>query len=337
MSSLNQHITDYLEYYCNLSHPPKFGLLIKGEWGSGKTYFVKQYIENKKSSKNFKPLYISLYGVASLSEVDELIFKELHPVLSSKIVKLGSKILTNSLRAAIKIDLNSDEKNETLNIQVPDIKLPEYLKNTKDCLLIFDDLERCNIEITNLLGYINYFIEQDDLKVIVIAHENEILEKTGYKKTKEKIIGKTFSVGTDFNGALENYISEIIQDNNIKSFLNKISDLIKEFFHKANCQNLRILRQVILDFERIYKSLPPQALEKEELIYDLLKILMCLSLETKRNRISEKDIIHLLEAFSKQQVRKYYQQQGRDLQEEKFKELRNFEKLDFIFDTYPDW
>lgn len=392
MTEINDHIIEYLDYYCELSSPPKFAVLIKGEWGSGKTWLVEKYIEEKykqdetinrfskneihelarsplpvkkesnssppneryelghsplslnksKSSfseKNLKPLYISLYGVASLSEIDDLIFSQLHPILSSKALKLGSKILVGALKATIKVDLNSDgNKDESLGVQIPDIKLPEYLKDTSKCILVFDDLERCNIEIINLLGYINYFVEHQNLKVIIIANEDEIIVNNknntdAYKKTKEKLIGKTFSAKTDFNGALIYFIKDI-QNKDIKSFLENNSGLIKNFFDNAKCQNLRTLHQIILDFERIYKSLPTKALGKEILLQDLLRMLMCFSLEIKRNNMSEKDILDLFEASTNLQRKNYFKQQGKNLEEEKYQGLRKFENLEPIIAIY---
>ena len=124
MTEINDHIIEYLDYYCELSSPPKFAVLIKGEWGSGKTWLVEKYIKEKYkqnetyslgnspqssancSEKNPKPIYISLYGVASLSEIDDLIFSQLHPILSSKALKLGSKFLVGAVKATIKVDLN---------------------------------------------------------------------------------------------------------------------------------------------------------------------------------------------------------------------------------------
>lgn len=357
MKEINDHIIEYLDYYCGLPYPPKFAVLIKGEWGSGKTWLVENYIKGKykqdetyslgnspQSSENFseknpKPIYISLYGVTSLSEIDDLIFSQLHPILSSKALKLGSKILVGALKATIKVDLNSDgHKDESLSFQIPDIKLPEYLKDTSKCILVFDDLERCNIEIINLLGYINYFVEHQDLKVIIIANEDEIIVNNknntdAYRKTKEKLIGKTFSVKTDFNGALIYFIKDI-QNTDIKSFLENNSGLIKNFFDNAKCQNLRTLHQIILDFERIYKSLPPKALEKEILLQDLLRMLMCFSLEIKRNAMSEKDILNLFEASTNLQTKNFFKQQGNNLEEEKHQNLRKFEYLEPIIKMY---
>ncbi|MFH1136639.1 MAG: P-loop NTPase fold protein, partial [Pseudomonadota bacterium] len=40
MSSSNQHVIEFLKYYCSLSFP-QYAILIKGEWGCGKTWFIK--------------------------------------------------------------------------------------------------------------------------------------------------------------------------------------------------------------------------------------------------------------------------------------------------------
>jgi hypothetical protein len=33
ISKINNHIEEYLDYYCGLSHAPGFAVLLKGEWG----------------------------------------------------------------------------------------------------------------------------------------------------------------------------------------------------------------------------------------------------------------------------------------------------------------
>jgi hypothetical protein len=33
ISEINNHIEEYLDYYCGLSHAPGFAVLLKGEWG----------------------------------------------------------------------------------------------------------------------------------------------------------------------------------------------------------------------------------------------------------------------------------------------------------------
>ena len=61
---------------------------------------------------------------------------------------ITGKILKGVLKTAIKFDFDNDGKDDgTVRSEVPDINLPDYLKNTENCMLIFDDLERCWIPV----------------------------------------------------------------------------------------------------------------------------------------------------------------------------------------------
>ncbi len=179
--SVNSHIEDYLDYYCGLSHSPGFALLLKGEWGCGKTWFINKYLKKLKQKKQ-KSLYVSLYGMTSFSEIEDAFFQQLHPVLSSKGMAVTGKILKGVLKGTLKIDLDGDKKDDgSVTLGIPDINLPDYLKNTDKSILVFDDLERCQIGIGNLLGYINSFVEHQGLKVILVANEEKLLKNDKYK------------------------------------------------------------------------------------------------------------------------------------------------------------
>ncbi len=92
----------------------------------------------------------------------------------------------------MKIDWDGDEKDDgNASIKFLDFK-PEDLLNTKDYILIFDDLERCSINIINLLGYINFFVEHQSYKVILIANEEELEKTEKYRSNKRKIDWKNF-------------------------------------------------------------------------------------------------------------------------------------------------
>lgn len=201
--SINSHIEDYLDYYCSLSHAPGFAVLLKGQWGCGKTWFIEKYRDKLKAKKQ-KCLYVSLNGITSFTEIGEAFLQQLNPFWASKEMAIARKVLTGFVKGTLKIDLNNDGKDDgTWSFGIPDINVPEYLKITSETILIFDDLERCKIDISNLLGYINNFVEHDDLKVIIVANEDELLKpdinnsskdnsSTSYKVIKEKLIGKTF-------------------------------------------------------------------------------------------------------------------------------------------------
>lgn len=295
--SINSHIEEYLDYYCDLSHAPGFAVLLKGQWGSGKTWFINRFREKLKNN-NCKCLYVSLYGMTSFAEIEDAFFQQLHPFLSSKGMAITGKLLKGVLKGTLKIDLTDDGKDDgTLNLQIPDINLPEYLKDTDKSILIFDDLERCNIELSNILGYINYFVEHQCLKVVLVANEDKLLENSNYQFIKEKLIGKTFTVFSNFEGALENFIT-LVNDSQIRNFLSENTELIKLLYDKAGYKNLRALRQIILDFGRIFELLPEEAQRKSEFLQDLLKLLMAFSIEIKRGKMVSTEISKLRNEYS---------------------------------------
>lgn len=106
---INKHIEDYLDYYCGLSYVPSYAVLLKGEWGVGKTWFIKKYCENLKSKKQ-KYLYVSLYGMTNFSEIGDEFFRQLHPLLSSKGMAITTQIFKGLLRGTLRIDLDGDKK-----------------------------------------------------------------------------------------------------------------------------------------------------------------------------------------------------------------------------------
>jgi len=294
--TINSHIETYLDYYCGLSHAPGFAVLLQGQWGCGKTWFINKYRE-KLTGENHKCLYVSLYGMTSFSEIEDAFFQQLHPILSSKGMAITGKIFKGLLKGTLKIDLNDDGRDDgTLNVQVPEINLPEYLKNADKSILIFDDLERCKIDLSNILGYINYFVEHQELKVILVANEVELLKNPSYQVIKEKLIGKTFGVSLDFEGALENFIT---MTNNlaVRTFLSDNTELTQDLYKKAEYENLRNLKQVVLDFERIFDALPEKVKSRSEILQDLLRLLMAFSIEIKRGVMIPKDINRLQEEY----------------------------------------
>jgi len=291
---LNTHVNDFLEEYFSQPSPPQYAIMLKGAWGSGKTWFAKKAIQ-KLRENNGKELYISLYGINSFAAIEEEFFKQLHPILSSKGIGLAGKVLKGVIKGTIKIDL--DEKPiGNASIAVPDIQLPDYLTNTTGLVLIFDDLERCSIPINDLLGYINHFVEHQDYKVIIIANEDEILLGLGedntrskqYTKIKEKLIGKTFQIQADLDSAINEFSANLPPE--IKSILVKNHDTIKQIYNQSKFNNLRHLKQAFWDFSRLYNILETPAQTNEPLTTNLLQLHLAFSIETRHGAMEGKSI-----------------------------------------------
>jgi KAP family P-loop domain len=77
-------VLEYLHYYCAPDSKLDFAVMVRGKWGAGKTYLINQFLEARKAAGQPKNLYVSLYGLSSLRQVDEALYRQLHPMLSSK-------------------------------------------------------------------------------------------------------------------------------------------------------------------------------------------------------------------------------------------------------------
>ena len=148
----------------------------------------------------------------------------------------------------------------------PDINLADYLTDTSNCILVFDDLERCELDLQVILGYINYFIEKDGYKVIIVADEGKLISKESsngdhynYIDIKEKLIGKTVQIEPDVSKVFDSFINELfpavsahelVANDTIKKILKNNKENIIQTFQQSKHENLRSLRKCILDLKQ---------------------------------------------------------------------------------------
>ncbi|NET37520.1 MAG: hypothetical protein F6K19_36765 [Cyanothece sp. SIO1E1] len=295
---MNDHIAEYLNYYLGLKKAPEFAVLIRGEWGSGKTWFIKDYLERKK---RLKYLYTSLNGFTDTKQIEDSFFEQLHPVLASKGMKLTRKILKGVFQATLRFDLNEEVSAGTT---VPEIKIPDYLKDAGDRVLIFDDLERCLMPIPTILGYINQFVENQGLKVIILCNEKQlIIDQEGVNKEhsksyltiKEKIIGKSFTVASNLDTAFWSFSAQV-STKEVKKLFESRKQKIKSWYLRSGYNNLRHLRLSLLDFERFYSHLDSKATGKADLLDHVLGLFFAISFEVRKGAIMEEDIEVLLDS-----------------------------------------
>lgn len=250
---------------------------------------------------------------------------------------IAGKIFKGLVKGTLKIDLDNDgQEDGRWSLSIPDIEIIKKFKDSQFSLLIFDDLERCSINIENILGYINSFVDSQDLKVVIIANEDEINndsdKKEKYNKTKEKLIGKTFDVFPDLSGALNITINQI-SNPQVKDFLTEKIDIIQELYTQANCKNLRILSQIILDFERIFEGLPKKAQNKSKLLEEVLEILIIFSIEIACARLHPQEISQIDRELAKEMMSERRGNNHSDLTE---KNNANTEHKDSIFKKYQN-
>ncbi|WP_316168417.1 MULTISPECIES: P-loop NTPase fold protein [unclassified Bradyrhizobium] len=272
----NKHVWDYLTYYLGLAHAPGFAVLVSGPWGVGKTYLVKAFLKDKFQEDTANYVYVSLYGLSSIEEIDDALFQAAFPVMTGTAAKVAGRIAKTGLKF--------------LKIEPGDWDIKDFLNKFKAKVYVFDDLERCEAPINKVLGYINQFVEHGGAKVIVLANEQEIGADEDYARRREKLIGKTLQVKSVFEEAFKHFASNI--DNvGARAFIEAAASDITTVYTQSNLDNLRILQQTMWDFERFYAALSPEHLSNKEAITTILRLLFVLSFEFKAARLTEQDLL----------------------------------------------
>ena len=237
MDDLVESILDYIR-----SDYTDYAIMINGEWGSGKTYFWNNKIKSKIDSmqihgKKYTTIYMSLYGISNLEEISKKIFiettqlmdKNLKKFMNSKNVKTIPEYAKNGIDMAnlFGVTQNGDKMNY------------EDFFSTEDKVFCFDDLERANVDVIDILGYINNFVEHDHIKTIIICNEKELATKLKSSNLEMKTFIATYLLDKQ---------NKINIDTD-EPMVERIQDTIEYVFDKAN------------DYERIKEKLIGETFE----------------------------------------------------------------------------
>ena len=228
-------------------------IMINGEWGSGKTYFwnnkVKSKIESTEiNGKHYKTIYMSLYGISNLDDISKKIFIEMNPNLNRSIKKVIDARNVSSIPEYVKtgIDMANSFGFMQMNDKIDYSKFFEI----DDKVLCFDDLERANLDVIDVLGYINNFVEHDHMKTIIICNEKELSKKLKSTNVEMKTFIATYILNNEGKikpeAAKDEVMDEDLED---KPMVELIEDKIEHIFDKAN------------DYERIKEKLIGETFE----------------------------------------------------------------------------
>lgn len=280
----------FLDYYLDKQTESEFAVMLDGPWGAGKTHFIKKYLLDRAShTENLGKrihLYASLYGITSPTEITDQFFAQAHPILNSKASRLFGSIASKALNGLVGTDVNSNTENRAA--------LQEMVLKLEGEILIFDDLERCSMPIGDVLGFINTFVEHENLKVIILANESDIPngQKITYNKQKEKLIGKTIQVKSDPNEVIEKFIT-CLKTPSIKHTITSHKNTVLSTFLASGKHNYRNLRAVLSEYERLVNSLDPRLQESPEGMKQLLLYMIATGHEYRSGELDAKTM-HLL-------------------------------------------
>lgn len=177
--------------YCEELNPVG-AILLTGEWGCGKTYFIENRLK-KELRESAVIIRISLFGMESI--------EELHATVKSSWIKANFKhkeifdAITTIQEAKLTNDDLTDHLPKSIAKLIKNLTKVEWdafidIKNTiddKKVILVFDDLERCNIDLIDVLGIINDYCENKQFHTIIIANEDALSDRQADSKREGKI------------------------------------------------------------------------------------------------------------------------------------------------------
>ena len=207
----------------------------------GKTHFWNHKIRKKIESmqlngRRYTTIYMSLYGISNLEDISKKIFIETTQLMDKNLRKYMDANEQTTIPEYAKTGI--DMANFFGVTQSGDkVDYAEFF-STDDKVLCFDDLERANVDVIDILGYINNFVEHDHIKTIIICNEKELSTKLKSSNLEMKTFIATYLL--DKQDELNKTDKPIVE---------KIRQKIENVFDKAN------------DYERIKEKLIGETFE----------------------------------------------------------------------------
>ena len=270
IEELNNYICDYCR-----NDITKRAIMLTADWGVGKSYYAKNTLIPFLDQNNIKSAYVSLYGLPTINDICKSLYIDLRfKSVYRRLFNKTSKEVQYSKKAQRRLSLNRSFRHllntgvtfastivkgaaSHFNVDI-DFSLINMSKiyrsvNLTNKLIILDDIERSQIDIDLLLGFINGLVENDGAKVLLIANERELACELSskdllpkYYKEKEKAIGDTVHFYADTKEIVRSilksfsneYFNQFIQSPNSNELIEKINNLM-------SMQNTYNLRQFI--------------------------------------------------------------------------------------------
>lgn len=308
MKELIESIEDYIR-----KPYTDYAVMINGEWGSGKTHFwnnkLRQRIENirNKDGKLYKTIYISLYGINSIEEISKKIFLETNPLMSKTLKKFVDNADGNVIPEYVKTGIDIANLYGAMNTSPNQMDFSK-LFSTNDKVLCFDDLERANIDIIDILGYINNYVEHDGIKTILICNEKELAIKFKNANIEMKTLIATQLLKEE---------GVALRDDDNEPLVAKLDSKIKSIFDRTNA------------YERIKEKLIGECFEyMPEYSYILNGMIIKYEYNKPLEKFLKMEISTIISTFKKTNTRNL-----RVLKHA----LNDFEKIfDMVKESYPE-
>ena len=287
-----------LENYCKTKEPVG-ALLLTGEWGCGKTFIIEHDLKERLMDSHII-IRVSLFGTPSIEGLHKAVkdaYIHSKGGFFDKAVGLTKfKNFFDKLSNLIPNEVAKNAVGSALSFNLLDFVKVENEIDGKRVVLVFDDLDRSKLSVTEKLGAINEYCENQHFNVIIVADEDK-LEEEDYREIKEKVVRRTVYHIPDYESTVMSVINDV-ENPEYKDFLLQRAQVITALFAgtdlegnsldkqgaeelnifksddeekeerkrkleliKRRPHNIRSLKSAIQDFERVFTILVKKDIE----------------------------------------------------------------------------
>ena len=237
---LTQAIKRYLK-----DDSDNYAIMVTGPWGCGKTYYVENNLRHEIATDGWHIVRVSMFGITSedifcdrllsaiflskesdirncLADSDKFMERlrqrllrrrERKPKGASRFKRISKDIGMSAIKGQM--------SKAGIQLSVEARSLIELLLG-KDKVIVFDDLERCLLGETRLLGLMDAMIESQGRKVILLANEEELRRKHiandgcesagwAYLTAKEKLVWRVYPFEPDMRALTHELFRERLE------------------------------------------------------------------------------------------------------------------------------
>ncbi|QYJ94896.1 KAP family NTPase [Shewanella spartinae] len=197
-------------------------LLVKGQWGIGKTHYIDSSLEENK--EHYKYVKVSLFGLDNIDELSRAVSESLiNNFISPAVSKLGKAV------ASVPFITKFIPK-----------ELPSFDDVTIDSsitrfVIFFDDIERMTLSLQEFFGYVDRLKNSSPFKIVIALNDKQLKDQEIWK-LKEKVTDRELRL----KDTLEHVIGNIFSQD---------SELALYIFRQLKVVNLRVIikSSVVMD------------------------------------------------------------------------------------------
>lgn len=241
----SQEVLEKLKKFRNVSlnNGEKNIILIDGDWGIGKTFTYKKYLEEN----SLREIYISLFNLDKLEDIDKKLISSYminrinrNNIATKTVSKISNYFNIEAFDKLLENKVGFSISDVTNLLQI------ENLEFDNNIVLCFDDLERIGdkVEFKSLLGKIEQLHTKIDMIVLCNTKKLSKENQSIFDEYKEKVIDYTLTLDSFDSDFLEKFINKVNLNDESKKILLGI-------FKEYGKNNLRYLIKVMKRYQEI--------------------------------------------------------------------------------------